>query len=147
MQLRTISIQKDIHQISTEWKGNMHFESTVNGHALRFDKLPKHGGDDKGPRPKPVFLASIAGCSGMEIILILEKMHVRIEGLRIEIAGELNDGQPKVYKSVHVIYKVSAQASDQQKIERAINLAVEKYCGIISMVRQFANFTSEVIFT
>src|SRR5258705_12883915 len=96
-------VQKDIHHTNTKWDGKMHFESSVNNHIIHFDKLAEFDGDDAGPRPKPLILSAIGGCTGMEIVSILEKMRVKIEGLEIEVDGELNNEQPKIYKSVHII--------------------------------------------
>jgi len=138
--------QKDIHQVNTKWAGKMHFESSANDHIIHLDKLPAHGGEDKGPRPKQLMLSAIAGCTGMEIISVLEKMRLKIDGLEIDVTGELTDGQPKMYKSVHIIFKVKSLIPDKVKVERAINLSVEKYCGVVAMFRQFARVTSEIEF-
>lgn len=138
--------QKDIHNVTTKWKGKMHFESSANGHIIHIDKLPAHGGEDTGPRPKQLMLSAISGCTGMEIVSILEKMRLKIDELEIGVAGEITDGQPKMYKSVHMIFNIKSINSDKAKIERAINLAVEKYCGVVAMFRQFAIVTSEIKF-
>ncbi|HKR07181.1 MAG TPA: OsmC family protein [Bacteroidia bacterium] len=139
-------IQKDVHRVNTRWGGKMYFESLVNDHFINMDKLPEYGGEGKGPRPKPLILSAIAGCTGMEIVSILEKMRLKIESLEIDVTGELNDELPKIYKSVHIVCKVKGQNDDKQKIERAIQLATEKYCGVLAMVRHFAAVTSEIKF-
>ncbi len=139
-------IPKDVHRVSTRWGGKMYFESLVNDRFIYMDKLPEHGGESKGPRPKPLILSAIAGCTGMEIVSILEKMRVKIEGLEIDVSGQLTDTQPKIYKSVRIVFKVKGQNDDKQKIERAIHLATEKYCGVLAMVRHFATVTSEIKF-
>src|SRR4029079_7326393 len=94
---KEINVQRDIHQVNTRWDGKMHFESSVNDHIVHLDKLSKHGGEDRGPRPKPLILSAVGGCMGMEIISILEKMRLKIDGLEIEVMGELNDEMPKIY--------------------------------------------------
>lgn len=139
--------KKDVHKVSTRWNGKMHFESSVNDHIIHFDKLEIHGGENKGPRPKPLILSAIGGCTGMEIIAILDKMRLKIERLEIDVVGELNDGQPKIYKSVHIIFKVKCQNEEKLKVERAISLATEKYCGVVAMVKHFAEVTSEIQFS
>ena len=143
---KEILIQKDIHHVSTKWNEKTHFTSSVNDHDIEFDKLPVHGGDDKGPRPKQLILSAIGGCAGMEIISILDKMRLKIDGLEISVTGELTSGQPKMYKTVEIVVKVKSKDPDKEKIERAILLAVDKYCGVISMVRHFAQVTSEIQF-
>ncbi len=140
------TLKKDFHRVTTKWRGNMHFESAVNDHVIHLDKMPQHGGENFGPRPKPLILAAVGGCTGMEVLAILEKMRLRIEMLEIDVTGELNDGQPKIYKAVHLIVKVKAGHSPVQKVERAILLATEKYCSVVAMVRHFAAVTTEIIF-
>lgn len=137
---------RDIHHVSTIWKGKMHFECLVNEHIIHLDKLEKHGGDNYGPRPKPLLLTAIGGCTGMEIISILEKMRLAIEQLEIDVDGEVTEGQPKMYKAVHIVFKVKGISQDKLKIERAITLAVEKYCGVVAMVKQFAKVYFEIKF-
>jgi len=139
-------IQKDLHSVSTKWTGKMHFESLVNDHIIHMDKLQQHGGDNTGPRPKPLMLSAVAGCIGMEIAGIMEKMRLKIETLEIDVTGELTNDHPKMYKEVHITFKIKSAASDKEKIDRAIHLAVDKYCGVVAMFRQFANVTTEVIF-
>ena len=135
---------KDIHHVTTTWDKGMHFESLANDHVVHMDKLAIHGGENKGPRPKSLILSAIGGCTGMEIIAILEKMRLKIDGLEIDVTAELNDGQPKTYRSIHIIYKVKSAEPDKEKIERAISLVEEKYCGVLAMVRSFAEVTSEI---
>jgi putative redox protein len=139
-------VQKDLHHVNTKWSGKMHFESSANDHIIHLDKLPAHGGEDKGPRPKQLMLCAIGGCTGMEIISILEKMRLKIDEMEIAVTGELTDGHPKMYKSVHIIFKVKSLIHDKVKIEKAITLAVEKYCGVVAMFRQFARVTSQIEF-
>ncbi len=130
--------KKDIHHVSTTWKSKMHFKCLANDHIIHLDKLEKHGGENHGPRPKPLILVAIGGCTGMEIISILDKMRLRVEELQIEVTGELTETLPKMYKEVDILFNLKASEDEKAKIERAINLAVEKYCGVVAMVRHFA---------
>jgi putative redox protein len=146
METKDIVSNKDIHEIETAWMGDMHFASRVQGHTIHMDKLPAHGGNDKGPRPKPLILTAASGCTGMEIMVVLKKMRVKIDSLDIVVSGELSEGHPKVYTSVNIQYTIGCSETDREKIEKAIRLVEEKYCGIVSMIRHFAKFSSEVIF-
>ena len=138
------TVNKDIHEVSTSWKGKMHFESLANNHIVHLDKLEKHGGEDLGPRPKQLILSAMGGCLGMEIISTLEKMRVKIESLDLDVTGELSETQPKVYTAVHMLIKVKCETSCRPQIERAISLSNEKYCGVMDMVRHFAKVTMEI---
>lgn len=137
-------VQKDIHQVSTKWEGKMHFSTLVNQHIIHVDKQTIHGGDDLGPRPKPLMLSAIGGCTGMEIISILDKMRLKIEAIEIDVTGELTNEHPKFYKTIHIRFMVKCEADDKIKIEKAIRLAVDKYCGVVAMMRKFAAVTDEI---
>ena len=69
--------------VSTEWKGDMKFEADVTGHKVVMDTTPEFGGHEEGPRPKPLVLASLTGCTGMDVVSILKKMKVELDGLRL----------------------------------------------------------------
>lgn len=139
-------IQKDLHQIHTKWKSRMHFECCVNDHNIHVDKLEQHGGEDKGPRPKQLILAAISGCTGMEIMSILEKMRLQIEGLDIDVSAELSNEIPKVYKTIHIVFTVKCLEPYKDRIKKAIDLGVDKYCGVVAMVKKFAVVTTEIRF-
>ena len=124
----------------------MHLTSMVNNHMLHMDKLPQHGGDNFGPRPKPLILAAIGGCVSMEIIAILDKMRIKIEGLEVDVDGELSEDQPKVYKIIDMKLIVKSVNPDKDKIDRAIHLAMDKYCGVVAMARKFATVNSEIVY-
>ena len=141
-----ILVSKDLHEVETFWQGGMHFTANVQGHSIHMDKLPEHGGTDTGPRPKPYILAAASGCTGMELISILEKMRIKIQFLDIVITGRLGSSLPKIYDAVHIRYTIGCDQADQDRIQKAIALVEEKYCGVIAMIRHFAEFSSEVNF-
>ena len=64
--------------ITVNWKEKMAFETVVNGHKLVVDAKEENGGSDRGPRPKPLMMVSLAGCTGMDVISILKKMRVHV---------------------------------------------------------------------
>lgn len=142
-----LGIKKDIHQVITKWHEKMHFTSDVNEHTIHLDKLPQHGGDNFGPRPKPLILSAIGGCAGMEIMAILDKMRLKIDTFEIDVSGELTETQPKMYKIIELKINIKCNPTEHQKIERAVHLAVDKYCGVIAMARMFANVHTEINFS
>ena len=60
-------------EINLSWKKGMAFETELNGHKLVIDADQSNGGNDSGPRPKALMLVALAGCTGMDIVSILEK--------------------------------------------------------------------------
>lgn len=134
-------------KVTTHWKGNLQFEAdNPNGKTVLMDTSPEHGGHNSGLGPKSMMLASLAGCSGLDVVSILDKMKVRISDFRMETTGELTDEHPKYYHSVHIDYHFYGEDLNEDKINKAVNLSIDKYCGVMEMFRQFATVSTKVHF-
>ena len=132
-------------KVTTHWKGNMQFESdNPNGKTVLMDTSPEHGGHNSGLGPKAMMLASLAGCSGLDVVSILDKMKVRISDFRMDTFGELTEEHPKYYHKVRVEYHFYGENLDENKIKKAVDLSIEKYCGVMEMFRRFAKVTTEI---
>ena len=137
--------------VKTNWKGNMSFEWEINGHKVIIDATEKVGGENKGPQPKPFMLAALGGCTGMDVVSILKKMRVTedIDDFSVEVSGELTDEHPKHYKSMHIKYIFTPKKGVElptAKIEKAINLSEERYCGVSEVYRKAnVKMTSEIV--
>lgn len=130
------------HKVITQWKGNLQFEANnPNGKTVLMDTSQENGGQNSGLSPKAMMLASLAGCSGVDIIPILNKMKVQISDFRIDTYGQLTEVHPKYYHSVTVEYHFYGSNLDEIKIKKAVDLSVEKYCGVMEMFRRFATLT------
>lgn len=126
-------------KVITHWKGNSQFESdNPSGKTLFMDTSEENGGHNSGLRPKAMMLSSLAGCSGLDVVSILDKMKVQISDFRIDTYGELTDEHPKTYHTVSVEYHFYGDNLDEGKIKKAVDLSIEKYCGVMEMFRQFA---------
>lgn len=131
--------------VITHWKGNMQFEAdNPNGKTVLMDTTPENGGHSSGLSPKAMMLASLAGCSGLDVVSVLDKMKVTVSDFRIETTGEITDEHPKYYHSVHVIYHFYGKDLEEAKIKKAVDLSIEKYCGVMEMFRKFAKVTTEI---
>lgn len=130
--------------VTTSWKKNLLFESNnPSGHTLLMDTSFESGGNEVGYRPKALMLSSLAGCSGLDVIMILDKMRAKVNNFEIKIEAELTEEHPKYYKRVHVDYHFYGTELDEEKINKAVTLSVEKYCGVMEMFRQFAEVTTK----
>ena len=129
------------HEIKTQWQGNMLFNADSLGGSFKIDADTSVGGQDLGLRPKALMLTSLAGCTGMDIISLLKKMRAEVDNLDINVSGELTDEHPKIYKKVHVEYCFYGKDFKKDKIEKAIKLSQDRYCGVMEMFRQFAEIT------
>lgn len=123
----------------------MAFETSVNGHRLVVDADESVGGSNRGPRPKPLLLVALAGCTAMDVVSILEKMRVKPDGFSVEVDGELTDEHPKVYKSLHVTYRFNGKDLPIDKLEKAINLSQEKYCGVSAMLSKASALSFAIV--
>lgn len=130
--------------VKTSWKGNMQFEAIVSGHSIMMDALPVVGGEDKGARPKELMLASLAGCTGMDVVSILKKMRVPFEDFNITVEGALTEEHPKQYYRMHLIYEFKGQDLPMDQLKKAIDLSQERYCGVSAVYRKAMEITYEI---
>jgi len=130
--------------INTQWLNKMAFEITVNGHKIILDAEPEVGGEDKGPRPKPFMLIALGGCTGMDVISILNKMRVEVEKFNVNVVGELTEEHPKYYHKIHVIYEFTGKNLPMDKLKKAIELSEERYCGVSVVYKKALKLTSEI---
>lgn len=132
-------------KLNGKLKGNMAFEMDINGHKLITDASAEIGGQDLGYRPKALLLAGLIGCSGIDVMMILNKMKVEVEDVNIEVEADTVDEDPKVYKYIKLIYRVKGKNLPLDKIQRAVDLSMEKYCGVSAMLSKAVPITYEVI--
>ncbi len=136
--------------VSTNWINNMAFEWDVNGHKVVIDADSKVGGQNKGPSPKSFMLASLGGCTAMDVVSILKKMRVLddIEDFKVDVSGELTDTHPKHFVSMHVVYEFvpkEGKTLPVEKLQKAINLSEERYCGVSAVYKKVMPVTSEIV--
>ena len=131
-------------EINIQWKGKMLFNADSTGGSFNIDAAENVGGENNGLRPKALMLTSLAGCSGLDVVSLLKKMRVEIDDFTVNVKGELTDVHPKYYHKVHVEYKFYGSDLTKDKIEKAVKLSQERYCGVSEMFRQFADLTYDI---
>ena len=131
-----------INKVQTTWKGGMLFESTNPGGNLIISD--GEAPDQEAYRPKALMLASLAGCSGLDIASLLKKMRAEVDSFTIDVEANLTDEHPKFYDKVKVIYNFYGTEFKKDKIEKTVKLSKERYCGVMEMFRQFAEVTTEI---
>jgi putative redox protein len=131
-------------EIIAQWADGMSFNSTIDEIEVKVDSHVKFGGQGKGPRPKPLLLFSLAGCTGMDVVSLLKKMRVDFAALEIKVSAELTEDHPKYYHKIHLAYLFSGEDLDAGKIEKAVNLSQDKYCGVSYMLSKTAEITYEI---
>ena len=116
--------------VNVKWVDGMAFEADIMGYKIMIDSDPDFGGQGKGPKPKPLMMVSLAGCTGMDIVSLLQKMRVEYDELDIFVEGELSEEHPKKFQRMTVIFKLKGENIERKKVEKAIELSKEKYCGV-----------------
>jgi putative redox protein len=125
---------------TTIWKKNHQFEAEHEGNKINIDGNKKHGHG-----PKALLLSGLAGCSGIDVVDILEKMRVEFSDLKIETEAAQSDDHPKVFTDVKVTYHIKTQKENEEKVRKAIDLSLEKYCGVSAMLRKNSPVTYQLI--
>lgn len=125
--------------VKTKWAGGMSFDANLAGHHILMDADPQWGGKDLGPRPKPLLLAALAGCSGMDIVSILKKMTVSNYEMEIETEAESTSEPPVVYHTIVAKFKFTGEDLPADKLIKAVTLSTERYCGVNAMLKKAAN--------
>ena len=124
------------YHITTCHRGKMAFEAEIDAHKILMDASIAGGGDDLGPSPKKLFLATLAGCTGIDVVSLLQKMRVTFSDFEIVTEADLTEAHPKVFSIVWVIYRIRVAEKDRGKVEKAVALSKEQYCGISAMLRK-----------
>ena len=136
----------DTHFISSRHKEGMAFISSINEHEILTDSGTDNGGNNEGPGPKRMMLVALAGCTGIDVVSILDKMKVSFSDLSIDTEATLGGDHPKMYKQVKVTYKIKLAEEDRVKMEKAVQLSVEKYCGVMAMFKTFATVETVIVY-
>jgi putative redox protein len=89
------------------------------------------GDNAAGPGPMLTLLLAAASCTGSDVVVILEKMRVRLTSLRIEVEGVRREEEPRRYVALHFDYRLHGEGLDPVKARRAIDLSLEKYCSVV----------------
>lgn len=132
-------------KVITHWKGDLTFESdNPSGKHVIMDTAVEGKEQRDGLSPKAMMLSSLAGCSALDVISILDKMNVNIDDFKIDVTGELTEQHPKYYHKVRVEYHFYGSDLNKKKCERAVELSVEKYCGVMEMFRRFAEVKTKI---
>ncbi len=132
-------------KVNVKWTGDMAFDAEVNGFNIKLDAAEQVGGKNGGPRPKPLILVSLGGCTGMDVISILKKMRVEPDYFNVEVSGEMTEEHPKYYNKLHIKYVFRGKDLPMAKLEKAVNLSQDRYCGVSEMLRKVAEITHEIV--
>ena len=125
--------------VKVTWKGKMAFEGLAEeGYELPLDTTVESGGENQGFRPMELLILGLAGCTGMDVISILQKKKQVVSGFEVKVRGDLAPDHPKVFTHIVVEYIVRGPHIDPVAVERAVELSVTKYCPANAMLNKMA---------
>lgn len=130
--------------VTTKWLANLAFEADVKGHKIILDAEPHVGGENRGTPPKPLMLVALGGCTAMDVISILKKMRVEVAEFNVRVEGELTEEHPKYFFKIHVIYEFKGNDLPMDKLQKAVSLSEERYCGVSAVYKKVIEMTSEI---
>lgn len=132
-------------RIDMNWDGAMGFETDLDGHKLKVDALPVVGGNDSGVRPKTLMLVALGGCTAMDVVSILKKMRVELTGFNVGVEANMTEEHPKHYDDMKIVYEFSGNNLDEAKLKKAIDLSMERYCGVSVVYRKAMPVNYEIV--
>ena len=119
----------------TVWRGGMAFDAALDGFAVPIDADAELGGVGHGPRPKGLMLVALCGCTAMDVAAILAKMKIQPDTFEVSAEATLTATHPKVFDHIELRYDFTGADLPADKLQRAVILSQEKYCGVSAMLR------------
>jgi putative redox protein len=118
-------------EINVEWQGGLKFSGeSLFGLPISTDASLQAGGNEDGYKPTELLFFALAGCTGMDVVLIGKKMRQDIKGLKIKVTADQREEQPKAFTKAHIEYVITGTGLESDKLEQAIKLSEEKYCSV-----------------
>ena len=122
----------------TIWKGGQAFDSYKENSKIEIDAAG-------GFNPKALLLSGLAACSAIDVVEILEKMRVPFANIEVDAETTQTEDHPRVFKTIHLTYRVRTELENREKIKKAIDLSLEKYCGVAAMLEKNSAIHYEIV--
>ena len=116
----------------TTWKSDLVFDSRQD----EIGSVLMDGNREVAMSPKALLLSGLAGCSGIDVVEILKKMRVNFCDFEITCEADQTEETPKVFKDILLTFSIKVDSADTDKVIKAIDLSMEKYCGVAAMLRK-----------
>ena len=132
------------HFVDLAWTDKVAFTGDMDGHKITVDATEQSGGSDLGPRPKKLMLTALAGCTGIDVIMILKRMKVEPEAFNVIVEADVTEEHPMHYIKMNVIYQFKGKDLPMDKLEKAVKLSESTYCGVTAAYRKAMEMTWEI---
>ncbi|MGQ9560162.1 MAG: OsmC family protein [Candidatus Oleimicrobiaceae bacterium] len=115
-----------------------------SNHWVVMDAARKVNGSDAGARPMELVLIALAGCTGMDVVSILQKMRVKVDEFWMELAAEQSPEHPRAFTSINLKYVLVGNDIPREAVDRAIELSQSTYCSVSAMLRKACEISIDV---
>jgi len=127
------------------WKQGMSFTGIADsGFEVPIGTSIEHGGAGDGVSPMEMLLIGLGGCTGMDVVSILEKKKQVVTNFEVLIHGDRVESHPKVFNKITVEYVVTGKELEPEAVQRAIELSETKYCSVMATLRKTAEITLKI---
>jgi putative redox protein len=131
--------------IKVVWEGGTKFTGQSGTSAkVTVEAGPKYGGSGQYPTPMELVAMAHGACTGIDIILILQKMRVALKTLDIEVETKRRAEPPTYYEEIKLLYTISGEGVTEDNARRAVELSHEKYCSVGAMLEDKAKISYEI---
>jgi putative redox protein len=116
--------------------------SDSNGHSVVIGRSPDDHDVWNGIKPSDLLLLAAASCSAYDVVEILTKQREPLQDLKVSCRGDQQSEPPYTFTQIHLHYVINGKV-DPLKLERAIDLAENKYCSVMSSLRPGVPISSD----
>lgn len=122
-------------------KGVTFLGKSDSNHWVTMDGPESFGGSDAGTKPKELLLIALGGCTGSDVVTILQKKKVQLDDFEMNISADVAEEHPQVFTKINVEYVFYGKGIQEKDVERAIELSQTKYCSVTHMLNKAAEIT------
>lgn len=117
--------------VDVKWEGKLAFRGVgQSGHEVVLDAKPEVGGENRGARPMEVLLIALGGCTGIDIVSILNKMRLQASRVDISMDGTRAEEHPQRFTEIRMTYAIDAPDAPLERVMRAVQLSQNRYCSV-----------------
>lgn len=122
-------------------KGNTYIGKSESNHWVALDTKPEDNGHGAASSPMEMILIALAGCSSVDVEIILRKKRMAYDYFEVEVEAQRRDEHPRVFTKVHLTFHFFGGKVDKESVDRALELSLTKYCSVAGMVGKTAEIT------
>jgi putative redox protein len=111
------------------------------GVKVTMEPGPKYGGSGRNPTPMDLVAMALGGCTGIDILLVMQKMRAKLTRLEIDVETRRREEPPSYFEEIRLTYIASGDGVTEENLKRAASLSHDKYCSVGAMLKEKAKIT------